>query len=629
EETGHSLPAAEHFEKAGDIKKAAIFYDRTYVESTSSKEMSVDHIARFREYSMKAGRFYHETGDYEKAADAFSRVKAFNEAATSALAAGDKMKAAEFYETGREYEKAAEIFRERGNVRRAEQLMAEKYIAENDFVSAGKAYVNAGEFAGAAEYFERAGDYIAAGEAYLKENDYSSAGVMLMKGGQELRAAEAYEKNGDIRQAADIYEKLGDTDKAAALIEEFGDYFDASEMYRKAGQTAKALAALQKVSPSDPQYGMAVFKMAEFFKSQGKLDLAAEKFKQAIGTAEADFGNLEMYYGLATVYESLGRYSEAAGLFKNIQLVDYTFKDSGDRLKACEEKASQTPARTDSASSSGQVSGGTETRTKEASKRYAIMGEIGRGGMGIVYKAKDNNLNRIIALKLLPKSISENPKAVMRFSAEARSAAQLNHTNIVTLYDFQQAGGRSFITMEYVEGATLKKLMGMVDKLAISKALKIVYQCCQGLEYAHRKGIVHRDIKPSNIMISKQNVVKIMDFGLAKMAGDNTLSEAGTISGTLLYMSPEQLVGGKLDKKTDIYSLGLVLYELIAGGHPFAKGDAAYHHTHTVPEPPSALRPEIPENLDRITLKCLEKDPAKRFESALQLALALREVPLG
>ncbi len=136
--------------------------------------------------------------------------------------------------------------------------------------------------------------------------------------------------------------------------------------------------------------------------------------------------------------------------------------------------------------------------------------------MGVVYKAMDNNLNRIIAIKLLPKSISDNPKAIMRFSQEARSAAQLNNSNIVTLYDFQQAGGRSFITMEYVEGVTLRKLQSMVDRVAMAKALKIIYQCCQGLDYAHRKGIIHRDIKPSNIMITKQNVVKIMDFGLAK-----------------------------------------------------------------------------------------------------------------
>jgi serine/threonine-protein kinase len=265
---------------------------------------------------------------------------------------------------------------------------------------------------------------------------------------------------------------------------------------------------------------------------------------------------------------------------------------------------------------------------EDPAKRYKVMAEVGRGGMGVVYKAMDQNLDRIIAIKVLPKSISENPKMVKRFAIEARSAAALNHPNIVTLYDFQQAGGRDFISMEYVEGITLKKYMNMTKQIPLMNALKIIYQCCQGLDYAHQKGIVHRDIKPSNIMINKQNVIKIMDFGLAKVAGEETITEAGSLSGTVMYMSPEQLIGEKLNAATDIYSLGLVFYELVAGRHPFPDGDVAYHHVHTQPKPPKEFRPDIPDVLNDIVLRSINKDRAQRFTSAMEMAQSLRQVPL-
>ncbi|HLB25803.1 MAG TPA: protein kinase, partial [Nitrospirota bacterium] len=495
-------------------------------------------------------------------------------------------------------------------------------IAEGDVLSAARVLMEAGEFLNAAEYFDRAGDYPAAGEAYMKAREWDAAAAMFMKGGDEMRAAEAYAKSEHPREAAEIFIRLGQPGRAAELFESAGDFVEAADVYREAGQRAKEFAALQKVKPGDYGYNTAVMKMGEFFKGQGKLDLAEEKFVQAIGGAEADDTNLEMYYGLGTVYEESGRFEDAVKAYNRIQLIDYGYKDVDERIKSCR-------GRTNAAAAAATAPGAAQAGGADAAKRYTIMREVGRGGMGVVYKAKDNVLDRIIAIKLLPKSISDNPKAIKCFSAEARSAAQLNHTNIVTLYDFQQAGGRSFITMEYVEGVTLKKLMGMTDALQISKALKIIYQCCQGLDYAHKKGIIHRDIKPANIMISKQNIVKIMDFGLAKILGEETLTDTGKVSGTVLYMSPEQLKGEKLDRATDIYSLGLVLYELVTGRHPFPDGDPAYNHVHTVPRRPEELRPEVPAHLSGIVMRCIEKDRAKRFESALQLAMALREAAAG
>ncbi len=644
EEAGHTLFAAMHFEKAGNLDKAAIYYDRAYVETTSSKEMNVAHIEKYNQYSIKAGQYYRETGQYKKAVECYARVKAYIEAAECALLAEDKTRAAELFESGKLYEKSAEIFRELGNTRRAAELMSDKYFADGNYVAAADMLAESGDFVKAAELYNGAGEYGKAGDCYMRQREYYDAAAMFEKAGEDLKAAQAYEKNGDFKIAAEIYMNIGDVEKASSMVEAAGEYFAAAEMYRKANLPAKEFSSLQKVRQGDPGYLNACGRMADILREQGKLDVAEQKYIIAIGQSEPDEENIGYFYGLGTIYESGGKFREALGMYKKIQLVDIAYKDVEERAKRCEAQvsvaATQAGATQSGISRPGSSAAGRtpgvegrpadrpSSATSDSAKRYTILQEIGRGGMGVVYKAMDNTLNRVIAIKLLPKSISENPKAIMRFSAEARSAAQLNNQNIVTLYDFQQAGGRSFITMEYVEGVTLKKLQAMVESLPLNKTLKIIYQCCQGLDYAHKKGIIHRDIKPSNIMISKQNVVKIMDFGLAKSPGEETLTDAGSISGTIMYMSPEQLQGKKLAPTTDIYSLGIVLYELAAGKHPFSDGDAAYHHIHTQPAPPLQLRPEIPGKLNEIILKCLEKDPSGRFESAYHLAMALREVPL-
>ncbi len=626
EEAGNTLFAAVHFEKAGNLDKAAVYYDRAFVETTSSKEMNVAHIEKYNQYSIKAGQYYREIGQYPKAVECYARVKAYLEAAECALLAEDKTRAAELFESGKLYEKSAEIFRELGNTRRAAELMSDKYFADGNYVAAADMLAESGDFVKAAELYNGAGEYGKAGDCYMRQREYYDAAAMFEKAGEDLKAAQAYEKNGDFKIAAELYMNLGDVEKASSMVEAAGEYFAAAEMYRKANLPAKEFSSLQKVRQGDPGYLNACGRMADILREQGKLDVAEQKYIIAIGQSEPDEENIGYFYGLGTIYESGGKFREALGMYKKIQLVDIAYKDVEERAKRCEAQAGI--SRPASSAAGKPAESRPSSATSDSAKRYTILQEIGRGGMGVVYKAMDNTLNRMIAIKLLPKSISENPKAIMRFSAEARSAAQLNNNNIVTLYDFQQAGGRSFITMEYVEGVTLKKLQTMVESLPLNKTLKIIYQCCQGLDYAHKKGIIHRDIKPSNIMISKQNVVKIMDFGLAKSPGEETLTDAGSISGTIMYMSPEQLQGGKLAPTTDIYSLGLVLYELAAGKHPFSDGDAAYHHIHTQPVPPVQLRQEIPGKLNEIILKCLEKDPSKRFESAYHFAMALREVPL-
>ena len=199
---------------------------------------------------------------------------------------------------------------------------------------------------------------------------------------------------------------------------------------------------------------------------------------------------------------------------------------------------------------------------------YKILEKLGEGGMGIVYKAQDIQLQRLVALKFLPPHVADHPEEKTRFIQEAQSASALNHPNVTTIYGIEESSEGLFIAMEYVEGKTLKQTIEK-ETLSIKKVLDIGIQVCEGLTAAHKKEIVHRDIKSDNIMVTKDGLAKIMDFGLAKLKGATKLTQTGSTLGTLAYMSPEQAQGEEVDHRSDIFSFGVVVYELLTGKLPF------------------------------------------------------------
>lgn len=255
---------------------------------------------------------------------------------------------------------------------------------------------------------------------------------------------------------------------------------------------------------------------------------------------------------------------------------------------------------------------------------YKILEHLGAGGMGEVYLAVDSKLDRKVALKFLPAQMTAQPDARARFLQEARAASALNHPNICTIHDIQEHDGQLFIVMEHVDGQTLRDKRAT---LSPKQVLEIGAQVADGLAAAHEHGIVHRDIKPENIMIRKDGIVQIMDFGLAKLHGATRLTKEGSTIGTAGYMSPEQVQGLDTDHRSDIFSLGVVLYELLTDQMPF-KGmhDTAimYEIVNIDAAPPSAIRPDIEPELDRILLECLDKDKDERYQSAKELAKDLR-----
>src|ERR687895_38285 len=264
--------------------------------------------------------------------------------------------------------------------------------------------------------------------------------------------------------------------------------------------------------------------------------------------------------------------------------------------------------------------------------RYRVLRRLGSGGMANVYLAEDEELGRRIAIKILNERHAADEQFIERFRREAKNAAGLSHPNIVQIYDRGEAEGTYYIAMEYLGDRTLKEAVADRQPLPIREAIDYARQILAALRFAHRNGIVHRDIKPHNALMDDDGRLKVSDFGIARAGAASQMTEAGSIIGTAQYLSPEQARGAAVDHRSDLYSLGIVLYELLTGTVPFT-GDTpveiAMKHLSKVPEPPSAKRPEIPRALDQVVLRALAKDPDDRYGSAEEFDAELAQVAEG
>jgi serine/threonine-protein kinase len=263
--------------------------------------------------------------------------------------------------------------------------------------------------------------------------------------------------------------------------------------------------------------------------------------------------------------------------------------------------------------------------------RYELIAELGKGAMGVVYRANDPLLDRLVAIKTVNMSLDPQEMAEYegRFFQEAKAAGSLNHPNIVTVYDVGKTGNLAYMAMEFLQGEELRALLGAGQPLPVGRAIDIAAQVAEGLAYAHHHGVVHRDVKPANIMLTATGRAKITDFGIARMRSAEVKTQTGIVLGSPRYMSPEQVAGKRAEPRSDIFSLGVILYEMLTGRPPFTGEDVTavmFQIMNLVPPPPSSINPRAPEVLDFIVAKAIAKIVDERYASAEELAQDLREV---
>jgi tetratricopeptide (TPR) repeat protein len=493
----------------------------------------------------------------------------------------------------------------------------------------GDAAAARGDRTVAAELFEQSGRWEDAAQAWLAQRRPERAARCYERLGQPTQAAEtwraagelaragrAFEEAGEYDAAIECYGRCGERERLAALLEKTEAFFEAAQVALDEGNADRAIANLQRLSPADAHYAEACRKLAEIFAARGELPLAIGKLDDAVAVAAAEH-LADLQEIRAGLLERAERFEEALGAWEEVRRRDFHRPGAAERVEALRERVAA------QARAEAETRVRTAPQTAPQQERYEIQGELGRGGMGIVHRAFDKRLGRAIALKRLPESLREHPKVVELFLREARAAAQLNHPNIVTVHDVDQHDGTYFITMECLEGLPLNALLRRHQRFPAATVARIGMQVCAGLGYAHSRSIVHRDIKTANLFMTRDKVVKIMDFGLAKSLAE--VRRAGTvIGGTPYYMAPEQALGDSVDGRADLYALGVTFFELATGTLPWTEGDVVYHHRHTPPPDPRERAAGVPDALADLILQLMAKEPAARPASAAEVAARLK-----
>ncbi|MGC9026139.1 MAG: protein kinase domain-containing protein [bacterium] len=661
---GNFIAAAKLYEKAGNLTLAADAYYRAgaiYYASLLYKRLGIKD---------KQAQALEQIGYYKEAGELYRELSMYKQAGENLLKAGELLKAANMLETIGEIEKAADSYMSAGfNLRAAElytklgekEKIASAYesgithgrgdiiprVVTNYATKAIQAYTSLGNLKKAAEVAERANlkklaaefytkleEWDKASELYLSINDKRSAAEVMEKAGWYEKAsavmASYYEDSGMKQEAIQIYEKIGKLEEAARLYESIGEKMKAAELYARAGKCIisaklfkdigyvdKALSVLETLPAEDRDNDEAMLLKLDLIMEKGLFSDAEQIITKMLDGKSPSQSNLQLYYKLANVYEEEGKAKDALTIYNKLIKIDPEYADIRNRIERLMRIIeAPSPSIIDQYAQTVLLS---DTGGGVLSKRYRLIEELGRGGMGIVVKAQDIVLGRVVAIKILSSAGASDPKRRDAFIREARTSASLNHPNIVTVYDVGEDKGAFYIVMEFVDGMVLKKLLEEhKNGMPIQLAIFIAAQMLKGLAYAHEKGIIHRDIKPSNIMWTPKRVIKLMDFGLAKAMEEIKRGET-IVGGTPLYMSPEQILGDPTDKRTDIYSFGCTLYEMLSGKPPFTHGDIGYHHVHTPPAPLVKVNSDVPLWLSNIVAKCLEKLPENRYQSVEQL----------
>jgi serine/threonine protein kinase/tetratricopeptide (TPR) repeat protein len=635
--------AAEQYQRAGYPEKAALLYVRAeqhlkaavifeeLIQHASSKsepgsfqsEAEKGNISRYHRY---CGELLVSVGQHETAAVHFEAALLMEEAALAWRAAGHVEKAADIL---LRLQKPVEAY----NLLRA----AGKDLSTLSPAVQAEILTRQGKHREAAEVLEKAGSRYRAAEAWMKAGDLP-------------RAAELFEKEGELEQAAGLYHQAGRTGDAARMFEAARDYKQAAELFRMAGQHDEAarvhlkagnpvaaarihyelkdfdacIKALQKITADDSEYRKACFLLGRVFAEQGMHTLAADKFVAAIDGEEIDDDTVLIYYSLALEHEANRKPREALRIYQKILSFDYGYKDVLDRMRAIESQPLSTlGTRGLAGKQESQESGWSEP------DRYRVETSLGVGKLGEVFRGVDTALERPVAIRRIKEGPEEAGKAD-RFLKEAAATSRLSHPRIVTTFDTGADGEGKFIVTALAEGETLRSLLDQKVRFELNRIVEIGRQILEALDHAHERGVLHRNLRPENVFVTDDDRVTVADFGLAVRLSDLSTDELSS-GRQMQYLPPEALLRERIDERSDLYSLGIVLYEMAVGRPPFTGKEIGPQHVNaTVPMPGPGER-TLPGFLKAVIMRCLEKDKEKRYPSAKSVMedLRLKEVVPG
>ncbi len=673
--------AAPLFEKGGDLEKAMECYARARMyRQAADKAISLGRgndavefylrgglhveVAEFYEVRknwIQAGKYYSRAGKYEKAAEQYENVvRNFPERRD---APGKK---SEFSE---------------------EELIVFRYAASShskagNFVRAAALYERIGADEEAARNLMSIKDYRAAGEAFKRAGLNLDAGHAFLEGKMYTDAALCFKAENNLAEAAEAYLLARDCITAGDLFSQAGKYFKASIAFTDGNDIDKAIKALSMIQPDSPRYLDAMESLVELSYCKRYLTPVAKRFCDEFINENSDTGrpdHFEMLFKVADMMEKSEYVDEASVVFEKLRNQDpekleslydqhisiydtsdskidiseilkqdfaaeirrKSFEDRQEMLKQSSSGASLEDTSVPDSDTTQKVEGFEPRHPmgfmelqvgKKFNDRYLILEHIGSGGMGSVYRAQDLELDEDIAIKLLSPQLNFSETAIARFKQEIKLARQINHPNVIRIFDFGDCAGMKYITMEFFPGKQLKECILEQGFFTQESGLDLLVSVCDGLAAAHKLGIIHRDIKSQNIMISDDGKVKILDFGIAKSIETNGVTTEATILGTPEYMSPESIQQKPVDARSDIYSLGIVIFEIFTGTVPFT-GDSflSVIHAHLENDLPSPKKfnPDLCDELVDVITMCIQRKPENRYRSVAELSAELKMIRMG
>ena len=636
---GEMFERAENFREAGRCYQGIGFHRhaaQAFLKAGCEEDAAESFVAAFNDEGGGGNLPEHRVKEMcalaREAGELLTKLERFEDAELILERAGEYARAGRVAFQREAFDRASELFLRVGrgdlaakalerldDAEGAARVLGEYLRDQGEDEEAAVQLERAGNHADAADLYRKLERYQEAGDCYWRAGDYEPAAEMFTAGQTHERAAEAYEQAGRYQDAAESYAAAGNPARQAELLERADCFYEAGRSYAEQDRTDDAIRVLQRVEAGSPHFEEACGQLGQLFQAKGMHGLSIKKFQEATGSGPVTRANVEAHFKIGKLFEERQQFDAASETYEKILSFDYQYADVSGRLERVKQGKS-----TRSEGGAGKAA----QTTQPEPLRYQVIRELGRGGMGVVHLAHDQVLDRDVAYKVLPESLRGSTNALRSFLREAKAAAQLNHPNIVTVYDAGESEHGFYLAMEYVDGTTLKEIVQRRGAIATAGVVYIVRQMVDALSYAHSKRVVHRDIKAANTMWARDKQVKIMDFGLAKVM-EEMRNATTLVSGTPFYMSPEQTLGQSVDHRCDIYSLGVTIFELATGQLPFRTGNVPYHHVHTPPPDPRSIRSDLPEPLAKIILRCLEKDPAERFQDAKEILEVLQSTSDG